>query len=172
MGTHVAEYMEMLEEEDPTKYEAHFAKFIAAGVNGGGVADMYSKAHESIKKNPEHKPKKKEEVKNVRKGKMIDCAGKTYQRNVKLTLKQRKEKVKQKIARAQAKMLAAAEEELTQAKTDLDQTNKEILGLHETETDLHESCDYILKNFFVRQQARSAEIDALGEAKAILSGMK
>merc|ERR1719478_1241812 len=32
-GEHVKEYMEMLKEEDPTKYEAHFAKFIAAGID-------------------------------------------------------------------------------------------------------------------------------------------
>merc|ERR1719158_404589 len=67
---------------------------------------------------------------------------------------------------------AKAEEELSLAKTDLDQTNKELSGLHDTETDLHNSCDYLLKNFFVRQDARAAEIDALKEAKAILSGMK
>merc|ERR1719321_1072570 len=67
---------------------------------------------------------------------------------------------------------AAAEEALSQAKTDLDQTNKELLDLHDTDTDLHNSCDYLLKNFFVRQDARQAEINALGVAKAILSGMK
>merc|ERR1719235_1641371 len=67
---------------------------------------------------------------------------------------------------------AAAEEELSLAKTDLDQTNKELQDLHDTETDLHASCDYLLKNFFVRQDARQAEINALGEAKAILSGAK
>merc|ERR1719158_1913824 len=67
---------------------------------------------------------------------------------------------------------AKAEEELSLAKTDLDQTNKELEGLYETLTDLHSSCDYLLKNFFVRQDARAKEIDALNEAKAILSGMK
>merc|ERR1719482_730052 len=51
---------------------------------------------------------------------------------------------------------AKAEEELSLAKTDLDQTNKELLGLTETLADLHNSCDYLLKNFFVRQDARAA----------------
>lgn len=36
---------------------------------------------------------------------------------------------------------------------------------------LHAQCDFILKNFEVRQQARDEEIEALGQAKAILSGM-
>jgi hypothetical protein len=35
---------------------------------------------------------------------------------------------------------------------------------------LHQACDYILKNFMIRQQARQEEIEAIQEAKAILSG--
>jgi len=38
--------------------------------------------------------------------------------------------------------------------------------------DLHKDCDYVLKNFDIRQQARGDEIDALKQAKAILSGAK
>merc|ERR1719409_1640527 len=37
---------------------------------------------------------------------------------------------------------------------------------------LHESCDFVLKNFDVRQTARDEEIEALKQAKAILSGAK
>merc|ERR1711972_1080431 len=48
-GSHVQEYMEMMQEEDPTKYEAHFAKFIAAGIEPDGVEEMYSSAHAKIK---------------------------------------------------------------------------------------------------------------------------
>jgi hypothetical protein len=67
---------------------------------------------------------------------------------------------------------AKAEEDLSMAKTDLDSTNKELEGLHQTQTDLHGSCDYLLKNFEVRQAARQNELDGLAEAKAILSGAK
>merc|ERR1719162_404944 len=35
---------------------------------------------------------------------------------------------------------------------------------------LHEECDWLLQNFDARQSARSGEIDALGKAKAVLSG--
>merc|ERR1712094_66629 len=109
LGGHVGEYMEMLEEEDPTKYEAHFAKFIAAGVGGGEIQDMYSDAHAKIKEDPEFTPKDSKDVENKRIGNsIITPDGKKYQRNVKLTLKQRKEKVRQKIATAQKKALAAA----------------------------------------------------------------
>jgi len=35
---------------------------------------------------------------------------------------------------------------------------------------LHEECDWLLNNFDARKSARSGEIDALGKAKAVLSG--
>jgi septal ring factor EnvC (AmiA/AmiB activator) len=35
---------------------------------------------------------------------------------------------------------------------------------------LHEECDWLLKNFDARQAARTGEIEALGKAKAVLSG--
>merc|ERR1719198_603575 len=80
-----------------------------------------------------------------------------------------------KLSEAIANLSAAkakAEEDLSMAKTDLDSTNKELEGLHQTQTDLHGSCDYLLKNFEVRQAARQNELDGLAEAKAILSGAK
>merc|ERR1719156_403599 len=38
--------------------------------------------------------------------------------------------------------------------------------------DLHKSCDFTLKNFDIRQEARDQEVEALRQAKAILSGAK
>merc|ERR1740130_1239000 len=67
---------------------------------------------------------------------------------------------------------ATAESDLIMAKTDLKGTMGELFGLHEEAGDLHKSCDFLLNNFELRQKARSAEIDALNEAKNILSGMK
>merc|ERR1719201_944002 len=84
LGSHVGEYMEMLEEEDPTKYEAHFSKFIAAGIGGGDVADMYSGAHAKIKEDPSYEPAAPKTLENKRVGKnIVPAGGKTYQRNVK-----------------------------------------------------------------------------------------
>jgi len=65
---------------------------------------------------------------------------------------------------------ASAKEELSMTKTDFSQTMTELEGLDQTKADLHRSCDFVIKNFDARQQARSAEMDALNEAKAILSG--
>jgi hypothetical protein len=67
---------------------------------------------------------------------------------------------------------ATAESDLVMAKTDLKGTMSELFGLHEESGDLHKSCDFLLNNFELRQKARSAEMDALREAKNILSGMK
>merc|ERR1719469_1144602 len=67
---------------------------------------------------------------------------------------------------------AKARSDLTMAKTDFKQTMSELEGLNNEAGDLHKSCDYLLQNFDLRQQSRAAEIDALNEAKNILSGMK
>jgi len=36
--------------------------------------------------------------------------------------------------------------------------------------ELHQSCDFVVKNFELRQTARDEEVEALRQAKAILSG--
>jgi len=63
-----------------------------------------------------------------------------------------------------------AHKDLTQKTLDLKATNRELDGLGKTDTDLHADCDYLLKNFNVRQEARSQEVAALKQAKSILSG--
>ena len=58
------------------------------------------------------------------------------------------------------------------AKGSLDSTEAELEALGNYKEDLHQSCDFVMKNFEVRQQAMKQEIEAISEAKAILSGMK
>merc|ERR1719215_1379206 len=67
---------------------------------------------------------------------------------------------------------AKAEEDLVMAQSDLKATVLKLEELHDTNGNLHKSCDYIMDTFDARQAARAAEVDALNEAKAILSGMK
>ena len=58
----VKEYMEMLQEEDPTKYEAHFSKYIEAGIDAEKMEDMYTEAHEKIREDPDgEKAEKKDQ---------------------------------------------------------------------------------------------------------------
>jgi len=110
-GGHVKEYMEMLQEEDPTKYEAHFAKFVSNDIDAEKLEDMYAAAHKQIRENPDHKPIANKGIKWERKGNTVKGSdGKEVVRSTKLSLKQRREKVRQKIAAAQAKMQAAEEE--------------------------------------------------------------
>jgi len=67
---------------------------------------------------------------------------------------------------------ADAELEKEQATVDLGAANAELESLAGYKGDLHEQCDFIVKNFDIRQNTRLQEIEAIGEAKAILSGAK
>jgi len=67
---------------------------------------------------------------------------------------------------------AKAKESLSMAGTDLKTTVAELGNLNDISGDLHKDCDFVIKNFDARQAARAAEIDAMIEAKNILSGMK
>merc|ERR1712151_314366 len=101
--------MEMLAEEDPTKYEAHFAKYIAGDKDAESLEEMYTEAFSKIRENPEHEPKEKKEITHEKKGNNVTMSdGTEHTRSVKLSLKQRRAKVAAKIAAAQAKMAAEA----------------------------------------------------------------
>jgi len=49
-------------------------------------------------------------------------------------------------------------------------TTKELMGTESYMASLHAECDWLLKYFDMRAEARTSEIDALGKAKAVLSG--
>jgi len=49
-------------------------------------------------------------------------------------------------------------------------TTKELAATHAYIASLHAECDWLLQYFDVRKEARTSEIDALGKAKAVLSG--
>merc|ERR1719443_2520057 len=67
---------------------------------------------------------------------------------------------------------AETEEALAEAEENLDKVVEELAGLATYNEELHAACDFILKNFEKRQTARDEEIEALKQAKAILSGAK
>jgi len=67
---------------------------------------------------------------------------------------------------------ATAEEEHIQAGMDHEATVGELGSLASYKADLHDQCDFVLKNFDIRQKARLQEIEAIQEAKGILSGAK
>jgi len=49
-------------------------------------------------------------------------------------------------------------------------TAKELMSTMQYIQSLHNECDWLLKYFDVRKEARASEIDALGKAKAVLAG--
>merc|ERR1711862_210997 len=67
---------------------------------------------------------------------------------------------------------AKAEADLVEAKEAKEAALLELEQLSNYNAELHQSCDLVLKNFEVRQTARDEEVEALKQAKAILSGAK
>merc|ERR1719158_1466999 len=65
---------------------------------------------------------------------------------------------------------AAAEEELVATKGAKKGAEKDLNAVNEFIRELHEDCDFLLQNYDLRKNARADEIDALGKAKAVLSG--
>jgi len=55
-------------------------------------------------------------------------------------------------------------------KEDLTSTEKELMATGMYIQSLHAECDWLIQYFEVRKEARTGEIDALGKAKAVLSG--
>jgi hypothetical protein len=65
---------------------------------------------------------------------------------------------------------AQAEKDKIQATESRDATIQDLLLLGEHNAALHQDCDFLIKNFEVRQTARADEIESLFNAKAIFSG--
>merc|ERR1719161_884549 len=65
---------------------------------------------------------------------------------------------------------ADLEGKLVTAKTDRASAAEELKIVQTSISDLHGSCDFLLQNYDLRKEARGNEIDALKNAKAMLSG--
>merc|ERR1719356_1904602 len=97
-------------------------------------------------------------------------AQKAYEDFVKDTNASIEAKTKDIIEKSQ--MRAKAEEELVETKEAKEAVMLELEQLSNYNAQLHQSCDFVLKNFDLRQTARDEEVEALRQAKAILSGAK
>jgi hypothetical protein len=69
-----------------------------------------------------------------------------------------------------AETKAKKEAEKTETEMSRDGVMSELEALAGENADLHKSCDYTLKNFDLRQAARTSEMEALKQALSILSG--
>merc|ERR1719456_77749 len=97
-------------------------------------------------------------------------AQKAYEDFVKDTNGSIEEKSKDIVNKSETK--AKAEADLVEAKEDKEAVMLELEQLANYKAELHQSCDFVMKNFEIRQTARDEEIEALKQAKAILSGAK
>jgi hypothetical protein len=78
---------------------------------------------------------------------------------------------------ADRESIALKEKEVASTESEKSETEEAQLAnqvsldkLNELLTNLHAQCDYIIKYFKIRQEARAEEMEAIAEAKAILSG--
>jgi len=97
-------------------------------------------------------------------------AQKAYEDFVKDTNASIEEKSKDIVNKSETK--AKAEADLVEAKENKEAVMLELEQLSNYKAELHSSCDFVMKNFDIRQTARDEEIEALKQAKAILSGAK
>jgi len=97
-------------------------------------------------------------------------AQKAYEDFVKETNASIETKSKEIVNKSELK--AKAESDLVETKEAKEAVMLELEQLSNYNAELHQSCDFILKNFDIRQTARDEEIEALKQAKAILSGAK
>lgn len=88
-GSHVAEFMESLEEEDDERFRKHFSTYLADEVGSEDLEEMYENAYTAIREDPSFKPTEKSQ----------DWASESKKfKAPKLTYQQRKQKIQDKIA--------------------------------------------------------------------------
>jgi len=87
-GLHVADYMKLLKEEDPEKFQKHFSDYAKAGIKPEDMEKTWTKVHAAIRADPVHK---KKEVKG-------DMKKYPSRKAVKRSLLQRKDRVRQRLA--------------------------------------------------------------------------
>merc|ERR1712228_204546 len=97
-------------------------------------------------------------------------AQKAYEDFVKETNASIEAKSKEIVNKSEEK--AKTEGELVETKEAKEAVMLELEQLSNYNAELHQSCDFVIKNFDVRQTARDEEVEALRQAKAILSGSK
>merc|ERR1711937_981543 len=97
-------------------------------------------------------------------------AQKAYEELVKETNASVEQKTKDTVNKQETK--AKCESDLVEAKEGTANALTELEQLSNYNAELHQSCDFVMKNFEIRQTARDEEGEALKQAKAILSGAK
>ena len=66
--------------------------------------------------------------------------------------------------------LAKTDEQMVTVKSTLKEKNTELMDADKYLSGLHADCDWLLKNYYMRKEARTGEIDTMGKAKDVLNG--
>jgi len=111
-GGHVRDYMQSLQEKDPAKYSKHFSQFVANNIEPDGLADLYSKVHAAIRKDPSAAPKKEALAKEKRK----------IRHSQRSSLQQKRANRLKKIQDMKQKAAAAAEKQPLTTENDVPKT--------------------------------------------------
>lgn len=112
-GVHVADYMTLLKEEEPDKFDRHFARYLKAGITAENMEETVKSCHAAIRANPVRvKTAAKKVVKAVRDGHYIKTVGKDgseikFLRPRRLNKTERAERVQVKIDEVRRRALAA-----------------------------------------------------------------
>jgi len=153
LGSFYAKKAALLQEKQPSGFESYKKNAAAPGVIGM-LAQIINDA-KAMEAEATHSE---------------EDSQKTYEAFVKDTNKSVLTKNKNIVNKSQNK--AKAEAALVQAKEDKGAVMLELEQLGNGKAEMHQSCDYVMKNFEIRQTARDEEVEALKQAKAILSGAK
>jgi chromosome segregation ATPase len=95
-------------------------------------------------------------------------AQKDYERLMDMSAKKRTEDSKSLTDKTGA--LAETEEELVNSKSGLKNKETELMNTEKIISELHAECDWLLKYYDVRKEARTGEIEAMGKARDVLNG--
>lgn len=86
-GQNVAEYMALLEEDDPEMLKKHFACYLKEGLSSDDLEDLYAEVHEKIREDPSFTPTEKKKPAEPKKWQKI-----------RLTYDERKAQLKERLA--------------------------------------------------------------------------
>jgi len=153
-----ANHIELSGSPDGTQPGNGPARFTKYGVSAGGqkvIALLDSVIADSKKSEAEAIADEKDQM----------AAYEEFVKDTNESIKQKQQAIVEKTA---AK--ATASEAHSGADADHKSTVGTLENLAQYRAELHNSCDFVLNNFEARQAARSDEVEALRQAKAILSG--
>jgi hypothetical protein len=148
-----AKKLAMMQQEPPTGF-----KKMKKNKNAGGVMGMIQQIIDDAE------ALEKETIRNE------EQSQKAYEDFVQETNGSIEDKSREIINKSDEK--SSAEDDKLKAEEDKADVMLELEQLANEDADLHKACDFVLKNFEIRQTARDEEIEALKQAKAILSGAK